>query len=116
MIRPDYITKWKRTIPITPHFEDDALLVYQIGSFKTDDFELIAEPIPNLGALDIAQSATCQNPSGVLGLDVAWGVKDGSLKPAQLNVQLRLNDEDNLISNEIQPLTSLNLQQRQLSF
>lgn len=109
-IRPGYIEKWRRTIPVPPDFEDEQLLV-----FKTDyrdsinQSSLLTEPLPGFGPLMMTASATCQNPSGVLGLDVAWGRLSGAADVTTMQTQLRLSNDTSEWLSDSMPLTELAL-------
>ncbi|MEM7797896.1 MAG: hypothetical protein AAF633_01785 [Chloroflexota bacterium] len=108
-IPSNYLDRWRGMLPFTPRFENDQLLVYLLDLTQID---ISQRPAPMAGLIPAhqAQSATCLNEAGVLGVDVTWVVDPSApsqAEPKDLKALLSLSNGDVIWTSELMPLTDL---------
>ena len=113
-IASNYLAKWRHLIPLSPIFEDESILVFQLDSLTAEQFSLQGEPISGMGPMSLVQSAVCLNPAAVFGVDVTWGWLDNqgleslALSLSEVDVAIRLHHEGGAVTSSLHPLTTLN--------
>lgn len=95
---PLRLAQWRHYFLISPHFEDEQIVVYPTAPLAGRDFTLMHELAPGIGPILVNTSNDCLPPAHPLMVDVGWGT---TAPPGQaLDVKLGLVSVEGTVRHE----------------